>query len=138
MNSIRGGNLKLNLTQVTRFKQCIQWDYGELFRWICLSLCKRILSSQQPDVCRAIPLHNYLRTSGTCKHSERASSSSVSFSLSLIVSSSLSTLSGLFLPTTFLLVFRVQSFLFPSLFHRASMYTFISLFLPLLLYSSHA
>lgn len=93
------------------------------FFLVCECLCKRILSSQQPDVCRAIPLHNYLRTSGTSKRSERASSSSVSFSLSLIVSSSLSTLSALFLPTSSLLVFRafffifshIQSFLFPSL-----------------------
>lgn len=76
------------------------------FVWVCECLCKRILSSQQPDVCRAIPLHNYLRTSGTSKRSERASSSSVSFSLSLIVSSSLSTLSALFLPSSSLLVFR--------------------------------
>ena len=34
-------------------------------------VCERILSSQQPDVCRTIPLHNYLRTSGTYKHSEQ-------------------------------------------------------------------
>lgn len=38
----------------------------------CVCLCERVLSSQQPDVCRAIPLHNYLRTSGTYKHSQRA------------------------------------------------------------------
>lgn len=40
----------------------------DLCESVCL--CERILSSQQPDVCRAIPLHNYLRTSGTYKHSE--------------------------------------------------------------------
>lgn len=42
----------------------------DLCERVCL--CERIWHSQQPDVCRAIPLHNYLRTSGTYKHSERA------------------------------------------------------------------
>lgn len=46
------------------------WEARSVDLFECV--CKRILGSQQPDVCHAIPLHNYLRTSGTCKHSERA------------------------------------------------------------------
>lgn len=41
------------------------------FVGVCVCLCERILSTQQPDVCRAIPLRNYLRTSGTYKHSKQ-------------------------------------------------------------------
>lgn len=47
---------------------------GALEMDLCERVCllERIWHSQQPDVCRAIPLHNYLRTSGTYKHSEWA------------------------------------------------------------------
>lgn len=75
MASIKEGEPEwFKLTQVIWFKQCIKWDYVALLRWICVNVCllERIWHSQQPDVCRAIPLHNYLRTSGTYKHSERA------------------------------------------------------------------
>lgn len=58
---------------------------------------KRIARSQQPDVCRAIPLHNYLPDIRDLR-APPASAASVSSPLSLIVSSSLSALSRPFLP----------------------------------------
>lgn len=68
----------------------------DLFKCVCVWE-GRILSSQQPDVCKAIPLHNYLRTSGTYKHSQPAPALSLCLCLALSSSSSSSLLSH-FLP----------------------------------------
>lgn len=52
------------------------WGSLQMNLFECVSgYKKRISSAQQADVCRAIPLHNYLRTSGACKPTAGVSSS---------------------------------------------------------------